>query len=86
MQQCIKFLKIIPYLYEVRHVSGYSPPIVRSLKLHWQPPVFHTWKVVGRVVGGRCQAQYVPDNIHQLHVQQPFTYKKPEVASAGLGS
>jgi len=25
----------------------------------------------------RCQAQYVPDNVHQLHVQQPSTYEKP---------
>jgi len=32
MQQCIKF--IIPYLYEARHVSGDTPPIIRSLKLH----------------------------------------------------
>ena len=47
---------IIPFLYEVQHVSGDTPPIIRSLKLHWQPPVFHTWKVVGRVVVGRCQA------------------------------
>jgi len=50
---------IIPYLYEAQHVSGDTPPIIRSLKLHWQPLVFHTWKAVGRVVGGRCQA---PDN------------------------
>ena len=28
----------------------------------------------------------VPDNVHQLHVQQPTTYEKPEVASAVLGS
>ena len=48
---------IIPYLYEAQHVSGDTPPIIRSLKLHWQPLVFHTWKVVGRVVGGRCQAR-----------------------------
>ena len=78
---------IIPYLSEAQHVSGDTPPIIRSLKLHWQPLVFHTWKVVGRVVGGRCQAQYekvplapshtVPDNVHQLHVQQPSTYEKP---------
>ena len=47
----------ISYLYEVQHVSGDTPPIIRSLKLHWQPLVFHTWKVVGRVVGRRCQAQ-----------------------------
>ena len=47
---------IIPYLYEAQHVSGGTPPIIRSLKLHWQPLVFHTWKVFGRVAGGRCQA------------------------------
>jgi len=52
---------IIPYLYEAQHVSDDTPSIIRSPKLHWQPPVFHTWKVIGRVVGGRCQAQYVPD-------------------------
>jgi len=40
---------IILYLYKVQHVSGDTPPIIRSLKLHWQPLVFHTWKVVGRV-------------------------------------
>jgi len=49
---------IIPHLYEAQHVSGYTSPIIRSLKLHCQPLVFNTWKVVGRVVGGRCQAQY----------------------------
>ena len=54
--------------------------------LHWQPLVFHTWKVVGHVVGGRCQAQYVPDNVHHLHTQQPLTHKKPEAVSAVLGS
>jgi hypothetical protein len=48
---------IIPYLYEAQHVLGDTPPIIRSLKLHWQPLVFYTWKVVGRVVGERCQAQ-----------------------------
>ena len=57
---------IIPHLYEAQHVSGDTPPIIRSLKLPWQLLVFHTWKVVGRVVGGRCQAQYtVPDIIQQ---------------------
>ena len=25
---------IIPYLYEAQHVSGDTPPIIRSLKLH----------------------------------------------------
>jgi len=47
---------IIPYLYEDQHVSGDTPPIIRSLKLHWQLLVFHMWKVVGRVAGGRCEA------------------------------
>jgi hypothetical protein len=28
----------------------------------------------------------VPDNVHQLHVQQPSTYEKPEAASVVLGS
>jgi len=32
-------------------------------KLHWQPLVFYTRKVVVRIDGGRCQAQYVPDNV-----------------------
>jgi len=47
---------IIPYLYEAQNVSGDAPPIIRSLKLQLQPMVFRTWKVVGRVAGGRCQA------------------------------
>jgi hypothetical protein len=56
MQQHIKIL-LFQFLYEAQYVSGDTPPIIRSLKLHWQPLVFHTWKIVGRVVGGRCQAQ-----------------------------
>ena len=36
---------------------GETTPIIRSLKLHWQPLDFHTWKVVEIVVGGRCQEQ-----------------------------
>jgi len=85
MQQYIK-LFIIPYLYEAQHVSGDTPPIIRSLKLHWQPLVFHTCKVVGRVVDRRYQSYTVPDKVYQLHVQQPSTYEKPETASAVLGS
>jgi len=49
---------IIPYLYEAQHVSGDTPPIVRSLKLHWQPLVLHACRVVVCVVTGRCQAEY----------------------------
>jgi hypothetical protein len=51
------YQNFIPYLYKAQYVSGVTPPIIRSQKLHWQPLVFHTWKVVGRVIGGRCQAQ-----------------------------
>jgi hypothetical protein len=47
---------IIPYLYEAQHVLGDTPPTIRSPKLHWQFLVFCAWKVVGCVVGGRCQA------------------------------
>ena len=68
MQQCIKILLFHIYM---KPNMGDTPPIIRSLKLHWQPLVFHTCKVVGRVVGGRCQA-----NVQQLHVHQPSTYKK----------
>ena len=67
------------------HVSGDTPPLVRSLRLYWQPLVFNTWKVFGRVVGGRFRYT-VPDKVHQLHFQHPSTYKNPEAASAVLGS
>ena len=29
-------------------------------------------RLFGRVVGGRCQAHTVPDNVHQLHIQTTF--------------
>jgi S-methylmethionine-dependent homocysteine/selenocysteine methylase len=57
---------IIPYLYEAQHVSDDTLPIIRSLKLHWQPLVFCTWKVFGRLVGGCCQ-------VHCAHHQEPKT-------------
>jgi len=81
MQQCIKILLFL-ILNEAQHVSGDTPPIIRSLKLHKQPLVLHTWKVVGRAVVGRCQVVYV----QQLHVRQPSTYAKPEAVCAVLGS
>jgi hypothetical protein len=40
------------------------------------PPISSWWTLSGTV----------SDNIHQLHVQQPVTYEKPEAASAVLGS
>jgi len=59
---------IIPYLYEAQHVSGDTPPIIRNLKLHCEPLVFHTWEVVGRVFGGRCQAHCAWQRPATFHV------------------
>jgi hypothetical protein len=44
-------------LYKAQHVSGDTLPIIRTLKLKWQPLVFYTWKGFGREVGRLCQAQ-----------------------------
>jgi hypothetical protein len=87
MQQYIKIF--ISYSCEAQHVTGHTPSIIRSLKLPYQPLVLHTWRVVGRVVAGRCQVEpshTLPDSVQQLHVQQPSTYAKPEAARAVLGS
>jgi len=46
------YQNFISYLFEARHVSGDTPPIIRSLKLHYQPLFLHTWRVVGRVFAG----------------------------------
>jgi len=59
---------IIPYLYEAQHVLGDTPSIIRSLKLHWQPLVVHTWKVAGHVAGGRCQAHCALQHPTTFHV------------------
>ena len=57
MQQCIRILLYHIYSYmKLNIILGDTPPVIKSLKLPWQPLVFHTWKVVERVVGGRCQA------------------------------
>ena len=53
MQQCIKILLFL-ILNKAQHVSGNTPPIIRSLKLHKQPLVLHMWEVVGCAVVGRC--------------------------------
>jgi hypothetical protein len=56
-------------LYEAQHVSGDTPPIIRSLRLHLQPLVFHTWKVVGRVVGSSW-------NLYVIRWSTPVSQKK----------
>jgi len=73
---------IIPYLYEAQHVSGDTPPIIRSLK----PLAASGFAYVEGCWTCGCWTLTMPDNIHQLHIQQPSTYEKPEAASAGLGS
>jgi len=47
---------ILPYLNEAQHVLGNTSPIIRSLKLHWQPLVFHMWGVVWCADGGRSHS------------------------------
>ena len=68
---------IISCLYEAQRVSGTTPPIIRSLKLH-----------SGFAYVKSCWTLRLLDavSVQQLHVQQPFTYAKPEAASAVLGS
>jgi hypothetical protein len=51
VSKCLLF-----HIYMKLNMFWATPPIIRSLKLHWPPLVFHTWKVVGRVAGGLCQA------------------------------
>jgi len=84
MQQCIKSC-IIPYLYEAQHVSGDTPPIIRSLKLG------SLWFFIrGRLL----DVQLVDVVRHILCLttstnytsKQPSTYEKPEAANAVLGS
>jgi hypothetical protein len=66
---------IISHLYEAQHVSGDTPSIIRSLKLHWQPLVFHT------LSGTLCLTTST-----NYTSKQPSTYEKPEAASVVLGS
>jgi hypothetical protein len=64
---------IIPYLYEAERVLGDMPPIIRSLKLHWQPLIFHMWKVVGCVVGGHPPTtftNYTSNNLPHMKNQR----------------
>ena len=52
-----KFHKLITRnLYVAQHVSGVSPPIIRSIQLHWRPLVLPLagsgWIVVDRGLAG----------------------------------
>ena len=74
--RCNSVSKFISYLYEAQHVSEDTPPIIRSLKLHWQPLDLHKWKVVGRVVVGRCQTEsyYRKSNNMQQFIKIYFIF------------
>jgi hypothetical protein len=69
--RCNSVSKFISYLYEAQHVSGDTPPIMRSLKLHYQPLDLHAWKAVGRVVAGRCQSPATtrPTTLHLCKIR-----------------
>ena len=69
MQQCIKILLFL-ILYEAQPVSGDTPPIIRSLKLHKQSLVLHTWRVVGRAVVGRQVVYATSDNPPRMQNQR----------------
>jgi hypothetical protein len=90
MQQCIKIF--ISYLYGAQHVSGDTPPIIRSLKLHLQPLVLHMWRVARRVVVSphvllNQMAAFILHSFRLMFlVQQPSTYIKTVAASVVLGS
>jgi len=40
-QDTTVYQNFISYLYKTQHVSGDTPPIIRNLKLHYQPLVLH---------------------------------------------
>jgi len=76
----------ISYLYKAQHVSGDTPPIIRSLKLHWQPLVYHTWKVVWTCSWWTLSGTLCLTTSTNYTSKQPFTYEKPEAASVVLSS
>jgi len=77
---------IITYLYEAQRVSGDTTPVIRSPKLHWQPLVLHTRKVVGRVVGGHIRhtvpdmsTNYMSNNLPRMKNQRlPVQFWAPD--------
>ena len=88
---------IIPYLYEAQHVSGDIPPIIRSLKLHWEPLVFSyvegcwtcSWWTLSCTYcapdDGRCRPKHVELHI-KLRGLSPRANYTDRAAAAGRRS
>jgi len=71
MQQCNKIF-IIPYLYKAQYVSGDTPPIIRSLKLHWQPLVILYVEGCWTLSGTLClttSTNYTSNNLPRMKNQ-----------------
>ena len=65
--RCNSFTKFITRRsYVAQHVSGISPPIIRSIRLHLEPLVLPLagsgWRVVGRGLAGYITGQTTTNN------------------------
>jgi len=84
MQQCIKFYYSL--LKWSLTCFGRTPPIIRSLKLHWQSLVFYTLKVVYTCSWWTLSGTLCLTTSSKCTYKQPSTYEKPETTSEVLGS
>jgi len=85
MQQCIKILLFL-ILNEAQHVSGDTPPIIRSLKLHKQLLVLHNTVEGCRTLSGSVSLRYLTTSNNCTSDNLAQYYAKPEAACAVLGS
>jgi hypothetical protein len=74
----------IPYLYEAQHISGDTPPIIRSALAASGFAYVEGCRTCGCWTLSNQNILW-PDSVQQLHVQKPSMYTKPEAASAVLG-
>jgi hypothetical protein len=84
-QNVTMYQSFIPYLFEDQYVSGETPPIIRSLKLHWQPLVFHN-TVECFWTCGRWTLSGLTTSTDHTSNNLPQYYEKPEAANVVLGS